>query len=202
MSVPTKSICLTALALGLSGPAANAAPAAAGRDTAPSGRSSAAAAQAGGREYATADPASTPTVPGAVAQIVDGVAFAPADAPDEVKRVIWAGNRIVGLPYRYGGGHGAFQDAAYDCSGTVSFALHGAVLVKRPRDSSGYFRFGLAGPGAWITVYTRSSHAYMTVAGIRLDTSAADDPSGDKGPRWRPVRPSDAGFKVRHPVGF
>ena len=159
---------------------------------------------AGGREYGQDDPIATPVAPGAVAQVVDGIAQAPADAPEAVKQVIWAGNQIVGAPYRYGGGHGlAFTDpSGYDCSGTVSFALHGADLLKRPRDSSSFMRFGLKGPGAWITIYTRSSHAYLTVAGLRLDTSAADDPGGAKGPRWRPLRASDAGFTVRHPVGL
>lgn len=198
----TRSICLTALALGLLAPTAGArstgrqGPGAIPAPTSPS------SAAAGGRQYGQDDPIATPTVPGAVAQIVDGIASAPADAPDAVKQVIWAANRIVGLPYRYGGGHGAFDDSGYDCSGTVSFALHGATLLARPRDSTGFFKFGAAGPGAWITIFTRSSHAYLTVAGIRLDTSTADDPTGRKGPAWRVLRPSDAGFKARHPIGL
>ncbi|MCW3038940.1 MAG: hypothetical protein JWM31_845 [Solirubrobacterales bacterium] len=163
---------------------------------------SAESAQAGGAEFDTTAPAETPTVPGSVAQIVDGVAYAPAAAPDAVKQVIWAGNDIVGLPYVYGGGHRDFDDDGYDCSGTISYALHGAGLLARPRDSSSFFRYGAAGRGSWVTIFTRSSHAYMTVAGIRLDTSAADDPGGLKGPRWRPLRGSDRGFKVRHPVGL
>lgn len=160
-------------------------------------------AQAGGREYGEDDPLDTPTVPGDVALIVDGLAAAPQNAPEPVKQLIWAANRIVGSPYRLGGGHGLeFEDDAFDCSGTVSFALHGADLLRRPRDSSGFMRYGSKGPGAWVTIFTRSSHAYLTVAGVRLDTSAANDPGGLKGPRWRPLRPSDAGFTVRHPVGL
>lgn len=159
-------------------------------------------ANSGGREYGEDDPLDTPTVPGTVAQIVDGVAYAPADAPDAVKQVIWEANRIVGMPYRYGGGHQDFEDDGYDCSGTVSYALHGGGLLRRPRDSSDFARFGSGGTGRWITIYTNPGHAYMTVAGIRLDTSAADDPQGTKGPQWRPLRKSNRGFKLRHPKGL
>lgn len=161
-------------------------------------------AASGGAEFDTDTPQDEPTIPGTVAQIVAGVAYAPADAPDAVKRIIWAGNGIVGLPYVYGGGHGSFTDdpTGLDCSGTVSYALHGADLLAKPRDSSSFFKFGAGGKGAWVTIFTKSSHAYMTVAGIRLDTSAADDPAGGKGPEWRPLRKSDKGYKVRHPVGL
>jgi hypothetical protein len=144
-----------------------------------------------------------PTVPGLVAQVNNGVAYAPEQAPDVVKQVIWAANSIVGLPYRLGGGHKlTFTDSAYDCSGTVSFALHGAALLARPRDSSSFLRFGQAGKGAWITVYTNPSHAFAVIAGLRLDTSAAGDPSGLSGPRWRPNLRSTRGYKARHPVGL
>ncbi|MTD46970.1 hypothetical protein GKE82_22445 [Conexibacter sp. W3-3-2] len=162
-----------------------------------------ASAKAGGAEFGTVDPTSFPTVPGDVAVIdEDGIASAPENAPDAVKQIIWAANGIVGLPYRYGGGHGDFEDTAYDCSGTVSFALAGADLLRRPRDSRSFFTWGKAGRGKWVTVYTASDHAYMTVAGIRLDTSAADDRGGLKGPRWRPLRKSNRGFKARRPVGL
>jgi cell wall-associated NlpC family hydrolase len=171
-----------------------------------------AGAATGGSEYGTVvagsddeeegDVAATPTVPGTVAKIVDGVAFAPESAPDAVKQAIWAANAIVGMPYVYGGGHGAFEDDGYDCSGTVSFALHGADLLARPRDSSSFLKYGAAGKGSWITIYTNAGHAYMTIAGIRLDTSAAGDRGGLKGPRWRPLRRSNRGFKIRHPVGL
>ncbi len=195
----TTSICLTALTLGL--PVAVADAKATATSSASTGAPSAAA-LAGGREYGEGDPVSELTTPAATAQVVDGLAYAPESAPEAVKQVIWAGNRIIGMPYRYGGGHGSFTDTGYDCSGTISFALRGAGLVGRPRDSTGFFGFGQAGPGRWITIFTRASHAYMTVAGLRLDTSAANDPSGLRGPRWRPLRPSDAGFKVRHPTGL
>jgi cell wall-associated NlpC family hydrolase len=186
------------MAMALTFSVASVAPASA-QDPAPQSAGSAAS---GGSEYGTQSPARTPTVPGAMAKIVDGVAYAPETAPDAVKAVIWAGNDIVGMPYVYGGGHGDFEDDGYDCSGTISYALHGADLLARPRDSSSFFRYGSAGKGSWVTIYTKSSHAYLTVAGIRLDTSAADDKGGQKGPHWRPLRRSDRGYKLRHPVGL
>jgi hypothetical protein len=144
-----------------------------------------------------------PTVPGVVAQIVNGVAYAPDQAPDQVKQAIWAANQIVGMPYRLGGGHKlGFTDHAYDCSGTVSFALHGAGLLAAPRDSSSFLRFGARGKGLWITVYTNSGHAFAVIAGLRLDTSAAGDPAGGSGPRWRPNLRSTRGYRARHPVGL
>ena len=144
-----------------------------------------------------------PTVPGAVAQMVNGVAYAPELAPDAVKQAIWAANQIVGLPYRMGGGHKrGFTDRAYDCSGTVSFALHGGNLLAAPRDSSSFLRYGAKGKGAWITIYTNPGHAFAVIAGLRLDTSAAGDPSGLSGPRWRPNLRSTRGYKARHPVGL
>ena len=144
-----------------------------------------------------------PVVPGLVAQIVNGVAYAPDQAPDPVKQAIWAANQIVGMPYRLGGGHKlGFTDRAYDCSGTVSFAMHGAGLLTAPRDSSSFLRYGVAGKGQWITVYTNPSHAFAVIAGLRLDTSAAGDPAGGSGPRWRPNLRSTRGYKARHPVGL
>jgi cell wall-associated NlpC family hydrolase len=144
-----------------------------------------------------------PTVPGVVAQIVNGIAYAPDQAPDPVKQAVWAANQIVGMPYRLGGGHKlGFTDHAYDCSGTVSFAMHGAGLLARPRDSSSFLRFGAAGPGQWITVYTNPGHAFAVIAGLRLDTSAAGDPAGGSGPRWRPNLRSTRGYKARHPRGL
>jgi hypothetical protein len=129
----------------------------------------------------------------------DGQAAAPIDAPAAVQNVIWAGNEIVGRPYVYGGGHASFISKGYDCSGTVSYALHGGGLLNQPLDSSDFMHWGLGGIGTWITVFTNPGHAYMTVAGIRIDTSAADDPSNQQGPRWRPLRPANAGFTPRHP---
>ena len=144
-----------------------------------------------------------PTVPGTEAQIVDGLAVAPEAAPIAVKQAIWAANAIIGRPYRYGGGHArGFLDRGYDCSGTVSYALHGGDLLDTPLDSSSFLRWGERGAGQWITVYTNPGHAYAVIAGLRLDTSAAGDPSGLRGPRWRPTLRSSRGFRARHPAGL
>jgi hypothetical protein len=142
-------------------------------------------------------------VPGAKATVLpNGQAAAPLDAPPQVHAAIAAANRIVGKPYRYGGGHARVEDSGYDCSGTVSYALIGAKLLRSPLDSSSFMRWGRAGRGQWITVYTNPGHAFVVIAGLRLDTSAAGDPSGAKGPRWRPALRSTRGFRARHPVGL
>jgi hypothetical protein len=144
-----------------------------------------------------------PTVPGTEAKIVNGLAAAPEAAPDSVKQAIWAANKIIGRPYRYGGGHArGFVDRGYDCSGTVSYALHGGDLLDSPLDSSSFMRWGESGAGDWITVYSNPGHAYAVIAGLRLDTSAAGDPSGGRGPRWRPTLRSSRGFRARHPLGL
>jgi cell wall-associated NlpC family hydrolase len=141
-------------------------------------------------------------VPGTSARYVNGLAAAPMAAPAVVQEIIWAGNQLIGDPYVYGGGHASFISHGYDCSGTVSFALHGGDLLATPEDSSEFMIWGSHGIGRWVTIFSNPGHAYMTVAGLRLDTSAADDPSNEQGPRWRPLRPSNAGFKVRHPLGL
>lgn len=141
-------------------------------------------------------------VPGSLARYVNGLAAAPISAPAVIQQVIWAGNQIIGLPYIFGGGHASFVSPGYDCSGTVSFALHGGNLLQSPEDSSEFEGWGSHGAGRWVAVFANAGHAYMTVAGLRLDTSAADDPSNQQGPRWRPLRPENAGFVVRHPLGL
>jgi cell wall-associated NlpC family hydrolase len=158
----------------------------------------------GGAAYGQPNPATTQLTPEQTATILPtGYAAAPETAPQEVKDAIAAANEIVGRPYVYGGGHNAkFLSRGYDCSGTVSYALHGADLLKAPLDSSSFMRWGAKGPGTWFTIYTNPSHAFVVIAGLRLDTSAAGDPSGAKGPRWRPVLRSTKGFAARHPIGF
>ncbi len=157
----------------------------------------------GGQEFGAPNAADVQTVPGTKAKLLpNGQAAAPADAPVEVQQAIWAANRIIGMPYHYGGGHQRFEDSGYDCSGTVSYALHGGGLLRSPLDSGSFMSWGKSGRGAWITIFTNPGHAYTVIAGIRLDTSAADDPNGGSGPRWRPLRHSNAGFKVRHPSGL
>jgi cell wall-associated NlpC family hydrolase len=126
----------------------------------------------------------------------DGKAIAPASAPQPVKDLIAAANRIHGKPYKYGGGHGTWNDSGYDCSGAMSYALHGAGLLKRARTSGGFTTYGRAGEGSWITVYAHGGHGYLVVAGLRFDTGWNN---AGKGPRWSDVmRPSD-GYTVRHP---
>src|SRR4051794_25182645 len=138
----------------------------------------------GGAVYPPATPTPTPTapaqitVPGTTAQLLpDGTAAAPAAAPAPVQQAILAANKIVGKPYVYGGGHRSFKSAGYDCSGTVSYALHGGGLLKSPLDSSSFMSWGAKGKGAWITVFTNPGHAYAVIAGLRLDTSRAAMPS-------------------------
>jgi cell wall-associated NlpC family hydrolase len=146
---------------------------------------------------------SGPTTPGLLAKILaDGLAEAPAGAPLAVKQAIAAANQLIGQPYVYGGGHKSFISDGYDCSGAVSYALHGANLLSSPLDSGALEQWGSAGRGAWITVYTNAGHAYVDIAGIRFDTSRAGDPGGLTGPRWRPLLASNAGFIARHPAGL
>jgi hypothetical protein len=141
------------------------------------------------------------TGPVGKARLVGTRAVAPANAPLAVKRVIAAANRIRTLPYIWGGGHGRWQDAGYDCSGSVSYALHGARMLTTPLTSGSFETWGEAGAGRWITIYANASHVYMVVAGLRFDT--AGDVSGT-GPRWHPTTAAAASgrFVVRHPVGY
>jgi cell wall-associated NlpC family hydrolase len=141
-------------------------------------------------------------VPGIRARYINGLAAAPMGAPAAIQQMIWAANQIIGLPYIYGGGHQSFISPGYDCSGTVSFALHGAKLLTVPEDSSEFESFGSHGAGRWVAIFANPGHAYVTIAGLRLDTSSADDPSNQQGPRWRPLRPANEGFVVRHPLGL
>jgi peptidoglycan hydrolase-like protein with peptidoglycan-binding domain len=128
----------------------------------------------------------------------DGLAVAPASAPEEVKAIIAAGNEIATKPYKYGGGHGRFRDSGYDCSGSVSYVLHAAGLLDRPMDSTDLMSWGERGRGSWITVRTNPGHAYLIVAGLRFDTSARKQ----TGNRWTDVMRSARGFRGRHPEGF
>ncbi len=145
------------------------------------------------------DPTQPTATPTAKARIVHGLAVAPANAPQVVKNVIAAGNKIAFKPYIYGGGHGSFHDSGYDCSGSVSYALHGGGLISSPDDSSGLESYGSAGAGRWITLWSNSGHVYMYVAGLRFDTSAQGETGGS---RWTTQRRSNSGFVERHPTGY
>ena len=129
----------------------------------------------------------------------DGLAIAPASAPQEVKDAIAAANRIVGKPYKYGGGHGRWEDSGYDCSGAMSYALHGAGLLDRPLTSGDFMSWGEAGKGTWITVYSHSGHGFLVIAGLRFDTGYNN---AGKGPRWsEDMRPAGE-YTIRHPSGL
>jgi septal ring factor EnvC (AmiA/AmiB activator) len=139
-----------------------------------------------------------PLNPGQEAQVIsESEASAPASAPAAVQEVISAGNAIATTPYIWGGGHGSFESEGYDCSGAVSYALHGGGFLESPLDSTGLETWGEPGPGQWITVYANSGHAWMVVAGIAFDTV------GGPGPRWHnPWVDSPEGFIARHPAGY
>ena len=139
-----------------------------------------------------------PLNPGQEAQVItESEASAPASAPQAVKDAISAANAIAYTPYIWGGGHGSFESEGYDCSGAVSYALHGGGLLESPLDSTGLETWGEPGPGTWITVYANAEHAWMVIAGIAFDTV------GGPGPRWHnPWVDSPEGFVVRHPAGL
>jgi len=132
-----------------------------------------------------------------------GLATVPPSAPARVADIINAANQVARKPYVYGGGHGrtageTFVDTAYDCSGSVSFALAAAGFIDSPMDSSALARFGKPGPGRWVTIYANNGHAFMTVAGLRFDTSGRDE----GGSRWQARSRTVGGFTVRHPPGL
>ncbi len=151
---------------------------------------------------AAANPATTPTTPTEHAVLnPDGTASAPADAPAAVKAAIAAANQIAFMPYVYGGGHGSFNWRGYDCSGSVSYALHGANLLSTPEDSSQFESYGSPGPGQWITIWANAGHAYMQIAGLFYDTAAQGGSNNND--RWSTRRASAAGgYVIRHPAGL
>ncbi len=134
--------------------------------------------------------------PAGKAKLRNGKAVAPSNAPSRVKKVIDAANKIAkGKNYCYGGGHGSFNDNCYDCSGAVSYALHGGRFVSSPMPSGSYRSWGKKGKGKWITVYAHSGHMYAVIAGLRFDTSM----TAGKGPGWSKDMRSSSGFTSRHP---
>jgi peptidoglycan hydrolase-like protein with peptidoglycan-binding domain len=157
------------------------------------------AAAAAGPAAATA-PAAAPAVNNGPQATVgpDGLAVAPAGAPPQVQQIIAAGNQIASKPYKYGGGHGKWDDTGYDCSGSVSFALHGAGLLDEAMPSGSFTSWGDAGPGQWVTIYANGGHMYMVVAGLRFDTSGRSNHNT----RWQTEQRSAAGYTVRHPPGL
>jgi cell wall-associated NlpC family hydrolase len=142
-----------------------------------------------------------PTVSGSRAVLRNGVAYAPSRAPQSVKNAIWAANSLRRKPYVWGGGHGSFYDRGYDCSGTVSFALHGAGILSSPLPSSDLMRFGERGRGRWMTIYSRNGHTFAVIAGLRLDTTDLGR-GGDVGPRWYAYGRDTSGYVARHPAAL
>jgi hypothetical protein len=128
----------------------------------------------------------------------NGVALPPLEAPEAVRQIIEAGNSIARTPYKWGGGHGKWQDTGYDCSGSVSFALAAAGLLDTPLASGPLMSWGKPGKGKWVTIYSNPGHVYLVVAGVRFDTSAPRE----TGSRWTNTMRSNAGFVARHPPGL
>lgn len=131
------------------------------------------------------------------------LATVPPGAPAKVAQIINAGNQVARKPYVYGGGHGGgpegiFTDSAYDCSGSISYALASAGFIDSPMDSTALARFGKPGPGKWVTIFANAGHAWMIVAGLRFDTSGR----AERGSRWQSKMRGTAGFTVRHPPGL
>jgi hypothetical protein len=140
-----------------------------------------------------------PAAPGEKATIgPDGLAIAPASAPAAVTAMIAAGNKIHAMPYKYGGGHGRWNDTGYDCSGSMSYVFHAAGMLDHALDSTGFMSWGESGKGAWVTNYANSGHSFMVIAGLRFDTSGRSD----DGSRWDTEMRSSAGYTVRHPAGL
>jgi cell wall-associated NlpC family hydrolase len=133
--------------------------------------------------------------PGMATVLRRGRAARAGGMPSAVRRVIAAGDRIAAFPYKYGGGHASWTDTGYDCSGSVSYALHGGGLLDSPLDSTQLESYGAPGKGRYITIYANAGHAYMVVAGRRFDTSGG-------GNRWHSDMRSPAGYVVRHPRGL
>lgn len=142
-----------------------------------------------------------PTVAGSRAILRHGIAYAPSRAPQSVKNAIWAANSLGRKPYEWGGGHGSFYDRGYDCSGTVSFALHGAGAIAAPLPSNDFMRYGERGRGRWLTIYARPGHTFAVIAGLRLDTTDFQN-GGNTGPRWHADLRDTRGFMARHPAGM
>ncbi|MCW3038896.1 MAG: hypothetical protein JWM31_801 [Solirubrobacterales bacterium] len=129
----------------------------------------------------------------------DGTATPAPGVPAVVARVIAGANAIAKFPYVYGGGHGSFVDTAYDCSGSLSYALAAGGLLTAPKTSGDLARTGAKGPGKWITIYANAGHTFMYVDGLRYDTSGR---SGPRGSRWNTAPRSLKGFTVTHPPGL
>lgn len=123
-----------------------------------------------------------------------------SNAPMQLQYAVYAANTLQNKPYVRGGGHASVEDSAYDCSGSVSYVLIKAGLLRSPLSSSAFSTYGEAGPGRFITIWVKpGEHVFMTICGLRMDTSG--QVTGE-GPRWRTKSRSYAGFSPRHPAGL
>ena len=161
------------------------------------GPAGAAASCGGGGITAASADICTPTANARL--LPNGMVVPPAGAPPAVKAVIAAANKIRTKPYVWGGGHAKWWDRGYDCSGSVSYALHGGGFLESPLPSGPMEKWGEAGEGRWITVYANAGHAYAVIAGIRWDTSGD---SNGTGPRWHTDLRDNVGYIARHPTGY
>ncbi len=129
----------------------------------------------------------------------NGYAVAPRQAPLAVHRIVAAGNKIKGFPYKVGGGHRRVDDNGYDCSGALSYVLIKSGLLNNSLTSNGFKKYGRRGKGDWVTIYAKNGHTFLVVGGLRFDTGYNGE---GRGPKWtvhdRPTR----GHVVRHPVGL
>lgn len=138
-------------------------------------------------------------VRGKTATVRNGYAVAPPRAPAAVRAAIDAGNRIAGLPYRYGGGHGEGPCNAYDCSGAASYVLRGAGRLRSSCPAIAFRHYGASGKGKWISIYARRDHVFLVVAGLRFDTGWGH---GVEGPKWTTLSRPATGCVIRHPEGL
>jgi cell wall-associated NlpC family hydrolase len=138
-------------------------------------------------------------VPGGQSIGGNGTIPIPTNVPEAVQRVVAGANAIADFPYVFGGGHASFVDNAYDCSGSVSYALAAGGLIAAPETSGELESWGAPGPGRYITVLANAGHTYMYVDGILYDTAGR---SGVYASRWQVSPTNNAGYVVRHPPGL
>jgi cell wall-associated NlpC family hydrolase len=138
-------------------------------------------------------------VPGGESIGGDGQLPIPPGVPEVVQKVIAGANEIADFPYVFGGGHASFIDNAYDCSGSVSYALAAGGLLSSPETSGELEKWGAPGPGRYITVLANAGHTYMYVDGILFDTAGR---SGVYASRWQVTGTDNSGYVVRHWPGL
>jgi cell wall-associated NlpC family hydrolase len=139
------------------------------------------------------------TVPGGRSIGGSGAIAIPAGVPEVVQKVIAGANEIADFPYVFGGGHASFVDNAYDCSGSVSYALAAGGLLSAPETSGELESWGAPGPGRYLTILASPGHVFMYVDGIMYNTAGR---SGTYASRWQVGTADSTGFVVRHWPGL